>query len=73
MKRFLVSLYLSCFSLLTFALEISGAWNVLLNVGGQTMPVILTITRAECADSGTLDRPQKNAFGMQFISVALTN
>ena len=73
MKRFLVSLCLSCFSLLTFAQEISGDWNALLNVGGQKLPVIFHITEAEGAYSGTLDSPKQNAFGMPMNAVTYTD
>jgi pimeloyl-ACP methyl ester carboxylesterase len=64
MKRFLVSLCISCFSVLTFAQEINGDWNALLNVSGQELPLVFHIIETDGVYSGTLDSPKQGALGL---------
>ncbi|MFT5751325.1 MAG: fermentation-respiration switch protein FrsA (DUF1100 family) [Flavobacteriales bacterium] len=73
MKRFLVSLCICCFSLLSIAQEINGDWNALLNVSGQELPLVFHIAETDGVYSGTLDSPKQGALDLPMSAVTYTN
>ena len=73
MQKLLRVVLLTCTCVCTYAQDITGDWNAVLNAGGQELPLIFHINKADSTYTATLDSPKQRAIGLEVNTVTYEN
>jgi hypothetical protein len=69
----LFTLLFVCFSLFSFAQDISGGWSGSLSVQGTELPLVFNFTKTASGYTATMDSPNQGAKGILVSSISFEN